>query len=36
MALRGRGIEVWIDGAKETTVYEVLNHGTDFDRVTVF
>ncbi len=36
MALRGRGIEVWTDGAKEATVYEVLDHGGDFDRVTVF
>ena len=36
MALRGRGIETWLEGAKETTVYEVLEHGTDFDRVTVF
>ena len=36
MALRGRGIETWIDGVQESTVYEVLQHGTDFDRVTVF
>lgn len=37
MALRGRGVEVWTgEGGKEATVYEVLNHGTDFDRVTVF
>jgi len=37
MALRGRGVEVWSEeGVKEHTVYEVLNHGTDFDRVTVF
>jgi len=37
MALRGRGVEVWSEaGPKEHTVYEVLNHGTDFDRVTVF
>jgi len=37
MALRGRGIEMWEDGApKESTVYEVLEHGADFDRVTVF
>ena len=36
MALRGRGIEVWTEGAKEHTVFEVLDHGTDFDRVTVF
>ena len=37
IALRGRGIEVWQGGAaKESTVYEVLEHGADFDRVTVF
>jgi hypothetical protein len=36
MALRGRGVEVWEGGAKESTVYEVLEHGADFDRVTVF
>jgi hypothetical protein len=36
LAFRGRGIEMWNEGAKETTVYEVLTHGTDFDRVTVF
>jgi len=36
IASRGRGIEVWSGGAKESTVYEVLDRGTDFDRVTVF
>lgn len=36
IASRGRGIEVWAGAAKESTVYEVLAHGTDFDRVTVF
>ena len=37
LAVRGRGIEVWQDAApKETTVYEVLEHGADFDRITVF
>jgi hypothetical protein len=36
VASRGRGIEVWADGAKESTVYEILDRGTDFDRVTVF
>ncbi|HUI99685.1 MAG TPA: hypothetical protein VLY46_05575 [Usitatibacter sp.] len=37
LAIRGRGVEIWQDGApKETTVYEVLEHGADFDRVTVF
>ncbi|QJR16891.1 hypothetical protein [Usitatibacter palustris] len=35
MALRGRGIEIWIEeAAKEATVYDVLEHGTDFDRFT--
>jgi hypothetical protein len=33
---RGRGVEVWQDGPKESTVYEVLERGTDFDRITVF
>ena len=36
IASRGRGVEVWDGGAKESTVYEVLERGTDFDRVTVF
>lgn len=36
IAARGRGIELWTGGAKEATVYEVLERGTDFDRVTVF
>jgi hypothetical protein len=36
MASRGRGIEVWDKGAKEKTVEEVLEHGSDFDRITVF
>jgi hypothetical protein len=31
---RGRGVEV--HGAKEATVEEILEHGTDFDRVTTF
>ena len=31
---RGRGVEV--HGDKEGTVEEVLEHGTDFDRVTIF
>ena len=31
---RGRGVEVWSGGAKELTVGEILEHGTDFDRVT--
>jgi hypothetical protein len=32
---RGRGIEVWQDGPKESTVHAMLEHGTDFDRVSV-
>ena len=38
VASRGRGIELWQrDGSiKETTVYEMLEHGTDFDRITTF
>jgi hypothetical protein len=36
LAARGRGIEVWAGGPAESTVYEILEHGTDFDRVTVF
>lgn len=36
LAIRGRGIDVWIGEAKEGTVYEVLDRGTDFDRVTIF
>jgi hypothetical protein len=33
---RGRGVEIWSGAAKETTVEEILEHGTDFDRVTTF
>lgn len=37
MAQRGRGIEVWTGGApKESTVYEILDRGADFDRITIF
>jgi hypothetical protein len=32
----GRGVEIWSGAAKETTVEEILEHGTDFDRVTTF
>ena len=31
---RGRGVEVWSGGAKEATILEILEHGSDFDRVT--
>jgi hypothetical protein len=33
---RGRGVEIWSGGMKEATVENILEHGTDFDRVTVF
>jgi hypothetical protein len=37
VAARGRGVEVWDAGApKEHTVEDVLDHGTDFDRVSYF
>jgi cyclic-di-GMP-binding protein len=36
VASRGRGIEIWDGGPKESTVYEVLDHGTDFDRISIF
>jgi hypothetical protein len=38
IASRGRGIELWqAEGhIQETTVYEMLEHGTDFDRITTF
>ena len=36
VAGRGRGVEVWDGGPKEHTVEEVLDHGTDFDRVSYF
>src|SRR4051812_7131520 len=37
LAQRGRGIELWDAGErKESTVYEVLDRGTDFDRISIF
>ncbi len=37
LAQRGRGIDIWTDGAaKESTVYEILERGGDFDRITTF
>jgi hypothetical protein len=36
MGQRGRGVEVWSEGARESTVEDVLERGGDFDRVTVF
>jgi len=36
IAARGRGVEVWQDGkAREAAGYEVLDHGSDFDRITL-
>jgi len=42
VAARGRGVEIWEGGlegagsAKEITVEDIVDHGTDFDRFTVF
>jgi hypothetical protein len=36
MGSRGRGVEAWNEGAKESTVEAVLYRGSDFDRVTTF
>jgi hypothetical protein len=36
VAQRGRGIEVWEGAAKESTVEDILDRGTDFDRIAVF
>ncbi|MEO7742406.1 MAG: hypothetical protein ABIR98_05690 [Usitatibacter sp.] len=36
LAHRGRGIDIWTDAAKESTVYEILERGADFDRITIF
>ena len=37
VAQRGRGIELWQDGAgKESTVEDILDRGTDFDRIAIF
>ncbi len=36
VASRGRGIEVWKEGPHESTVYEILERGTDFDRISTF
>lgn len=40
VASRGRGVEVWEGGAegkgRECTVEEIIDHGTDYDRITVF
>ena len=37
IAARGRGIELYLDGAaKESTVEEVIERGSDYDRITTF
>jgi hypothetical protein len=40
VASRGRGVEIWEGGAegkgRECTVEEIIDHGTDYDRITVF
>jgi len=36
VASRGRGVEVWDGAPKESTVEEVLDRGTDFDRISVY
>ena len=36
MGSRGRGIEAWNEGSKESTVEAILDRGSDFDRVSVF
>jgi hypothetical protein len=33
---KGRGVEIWAGGNKEATIEEILEHGSDFDRVTTF
>ena len=35
-ASRGRGIDLWVGVAKESTVEEILDRGTDFDRISVY
>jgi len=34
VASRGRGVDLWDAGSKEATVQEILERGTDFDRIT--
>jgi len=36
MGTRGRGVHTWEEGVKESTVEEVVDRGSDFDRITVF
>ena len=36
IAARGRGVELWEGQARETTVDEILERGSDFDRITTY
>ena len=36
VAQRGRGIELWEGGSKESTVEDILDRGTDFDRIAIY
>ncbi len=36
MGTRGRGVHTWEEGMKESTVEEIVDHGSDFDRITIF
>ncbi len=36
MGTRGRGIHTWEEGVKESTIEEIVDHGSDFDRITIF
>jgi hypothetical protein len=36
IAQRGRGIDRWVGEPKESTVYEIVERGADFDRIEIF
>ena len=36
MGTRGRGIHTWNEGVKESTVEDVVDRGSDFERITIF
>ena len=36
MGTRGRGVHTWEEGMKESTVEEIVDHGADFERITIF
>jgi hypothetical protein len=36
MGTRGRGVHTWVQGMKESTVEDIVDHGADFDRIKVF